>query len=233
MGTSFHYRGRLKSASLLPKLVEEVVDVCQILKWDYNVFEIQYPENEFAFPPDDIRYGVVFTPEDCESVSFIFDSEGRLFNPVLKDLIKNHEDGQIKIITIKLDLSQQDPQPEISDNPEGMDAEDMIFTISVKTFFENPEGRVRLMEFIRYVSEKYFTDFTLEDETQYWNSQSADLWKTKWEDIHSFMHTFDDMIKDENIENTEDFLIFIRKMASKLKNTEDNTDGKNISDSEE
>jgi hypothetical protein len=232
MGTSFHYRGRLMSAHLLPKLVDEVVDVCQILKWDYDVFEMHYPENEFAFPPDDIRYGIIFSPEDCEPVIFIFDSEGRLFNPVLKDLIKDHEDGQIKIITIKLDLSQKDPQPEISDSPEGMDAENMIFNISVKTFFEKPESWVRLMEFIRYISEKYFTDFTLEDESQYWNSQSTDLWHSKWEDIHSFMHTFDDMIKDEHIESTEDFLSFIRKMAANMKKSQDKSDEENSSDKE-
>lgn len=224
MGLSFHYRGRLKSADLLPALVDEVADVCDILKWPFDIFETQYPEHEFAFPPNDQSYGISFTPEDSEPVLLIFDSEGRLFNPSLHELIKSHREGQVKIITIKLDLSDKNPQPEISDSHEEMDMKNMVFTLSVKTFFKNPERSARLLEFLRYISKRYLIEFTLEDESQYWNSQNTDIWHSQWENIHEFINQFNEMIKDEPIESTEDFISFVRKMANMMKKYPDKSD---------
>jgi len=217
MSTSFHYKGRLKNASLLPNLIEEVEDICNILKWKYDVFETEYPDGEFAFPPDDIDYGIVFTPQNSEPVSFIFDSEGRLYNPWLKELLKNNEEGNVKIITVKLNLNDENPRPEISEGSDKYDAEQMIYNISVKTFFEDPEGLVKLMEFLRYISDKYFTDFNLEDESQYWNTQNIENISSRLDEIHNFMETFHDMIQQERIESSEDFIAFIKKMSKMLK----------------
>ncbi len=217
MSTSFHYRGHLKSARLLSQLIEEVEDICNILKWKYDVFETEYPDGEFAFPPDDLDYGIVFTPENSEPVSFVFSSEGRLYNPWLKELLKNHEEGNVKIITVKLNLNDENPQPEISEGSDKYDAENMIYNISVKTFFDQPDGFVKLMEFLRYISEKYFTDFSLEDESQYWNTQNIENLSTRMEEINIFMETFQEMIQQERIESSEDFIAFIKKMTKMLK----------------
>lgn len=225
MSTSFHYKGRLKGATFLPKLIEEVEDICNILKWKYDVYESEYKDGEFAFPPDDIDYGIVFTPQNSEPVSFIFDSEGRLYNPWLKELLKSNEEGNVKIITVKLNLNDENPQPEISEGSDKYDAEQMIYNISVKTFFEEPEGLVKLMEFLRYISDKYLTDFNLEDESQYWNTQNIENISSRIEEINSFMETFQDMIQNERIESSEDFIAFIKKMTKMLKPPTNEKDG--------
>lgn len=223
MSSSFHYRGRLKSAELLPKLVEEVGDICGILKWKYHVLETNYPDSDFAFPPDEEDYGLIFTPDNCEPVSFVFDSEGRLYNPQLKELLINHNDGNVKIISVKLNLDDENSQPEISEESDNFSPETMIYNISVKTYFEKPEGLVNLMEFLRYISDKYFTDFSLEDESQYWNTQNIENITSRLDEIHSFMETFNTMIKEERIENSQDFIAFIKKMTQMLKGSKDDS----------
>lgn len=68
MGLSIHYSGRLKHIALLPQLVEEVKDVCNILGWRY------YEDN------DEVAKGISFTPPESETLNFTFRPTGELVN---------------------------------------------------------------------------------------------------------------------------------------------------------
>ncbi len=66
MGLSIHYSGVLKLPALIPALVEEVQDVCNIMEWRYQLCDV-----------DEIS-GILFTPPECETVGLSFLPNGEL-----------------------------------------------------------------------------------------------------------------------------------------------------------
>ncbi len=84
MGVSIHYSGQLKNPSLLPTLVEEVIDICKIFNWPYHCFYNKYPNDRFESADNGNDYGLLFTPKNCEIVSLVFDAAGFIYAPWLK-----------------------------------------------------------------------------------------------------------------------------------------------------
>lgn len=64
MGLSIHYSGKLKDIALLPQMVEEVKDVCNVLGWRFRSSED----------------GFGFTPPESETFCFDFRPDGTLVN---------------------------------------------------------------------------------------------------------------------------------------------------------
>lgn len=217
MGLSFHYRGRLKSATTLPSLVDEVEDICKVLNWKCSVFETEYPDNKFVAPINDSDYGILFSPPSCEPVSLVFDSEGKIYTPWLKEILNKHKSGEVKVITVKLNLDDDNPVPEISEESEDFDPLDMVYSISVKTQFAGAESHVQLMELLRYLSEKYLTEFHIQDESDYWNTRNAEKLHEKMNKINQFMDTFHDMMDNQNIKDPKDFIAFLKQLSMQIK----------------
>ncbi|MBK8624300.1 MAG: hypothetical protein IPN86_01590 [Saprospiraceae bacterium] len=217
MGLSFHYRGRLKSATTLPSLVDEVEDICKVLNWKCSVFETEYPDNKFVTPINDSDYGILFSPPSCEPVSLVFDSEGKIYTPWLKEILNKHKSGEVKVITVKLNLDDDNPVPEISEESEDFDPLDMVYSISVKTQFAGAESHVQLMELLRYLSEKYLTEFHIQDESDYWNTRNAEKLHEKMNKINQFMDTFHDMMDNQNIKDPKDFIAFLKQLSMQIK----------------
>jgi hypothetical protein len=70
MGLSIHYSGKIKDATLIAPLVEEVQDVCTILKWNYHLYD------------DENVKGMSFSPPECEPVFLTF-LNNELCSPIL------------------------------------------------------------------------------------------------------------------------------------------------------
>jgi hypothetical protein len=217
MGLSFHYKGRLTSATELNTFVEEVEDICKVFDWKFNVLNTEYPNDEFVSPLNDEDYGIMFTPQDCETVSLIFDSEGRIYNPWMKDIIAKHEEGQVKVITVQLNLDDDELNPVFTENSEDFDPLDMVYTVSVKTQFSTAEQHIRIIELLRYLSGKYFSDFEMIDESGYWTSRNPEKLDAKLNKLTEFIERFEDMVSNEVIKNPEDFLKFIKKLSQQIK----------------
>lgn len=217
MGLSFHYKGRLTSASDLYTFVEEVEDICKVFDWKFNVLNTEYPNDEFVSPLNAEDYGIMFTPQDCETVSLIFDSEGRIYNPWMKDIIAKHEEGQVKVITVQLNLDDDELNPVFTENSEDFDPLDMVYTVSVKTQFSTAEQHIRIIELLRYLSGKYFSDFEMIDESGYWTSRNPEKLDAKLNKLTEFIERFEDMVSNEVIKNPEDFLKFIKKLSQQIK----------------
>lgn len=77
MGLSIHYRGKIKSTELIPEIVDELKDICAILKWKYNFFD-----------DEDVK-GIVVVPPECEPLFFLF-SESVLLSPLMPSQPGNH-----------------------------------------------------------------------------------------------------------------------------------------------
>src|SRR5258706_16433411 len=71
MGLSIHYKGRIKDVNLIPKLVDEVQDICTSLQWNYHLFD------------DELVKGICFSPPECEPLFVTFTKDGVLCSPIL------------------------------------------------------------------------------------------------------------------------------------------------------
>lgn len=220
MGLSFHFKGKLTFASELPTFVEEVEDICKVFDWRFSVLSIVYPNDQFVSPINEEDYGVIFSPHDCEPVTLIFNSEGRIYNPWMKDIITKHEEGQVKVITVQLNLEDEEITPIFTEDSESFDPLDMVYTVSVKTQFTTAEQHVRIIELMRYISGKYFSDFELIDESGYWNSRNPEIIDGKLNKVSEFIEKFEDLVSNESIKSPEDFLTFIKKLSQQIKDKE-------------
>lgn len=221
MGLTFHYKGHLKSAKNLPDLIHEVEDICKILGWKSKVFEIEYPNHQFVTPVDDSNYGILILPTFCEQVSLVFDSEGKICNPELKEIISKHSNDEIKVITINLNLDDENPEPIISESTEGFDPTEILYNISVKTSFSDNDSYIQLMELLRYLSSKYLESFFLNDSSDYWVTKNPDKIKDKTNKINFFMDHFNELIQNESIKNPNEFLAHIKRLSQEIRKLEE------------
>lgn len=217
MGITIHYKGRLKQAEDLPRFMEEVEDIANILDWEYQVFNIAYPDQQFMSPVNDKEYGLIITPENCEPIILVFDSEGRIFSPILKELFDEEATGDYKVITIKIDLNEDEITPVISEDDKDMNAMEMIYSISVKSQHDGADTHLKLVELLRYLGSKYFVDFEMMDEDDYVNSQNIDGIKDKIEDINRLVKMFQDAVEGKDINSPEDFLKFVKQFKLRIK----------------
>ena len=217
MGITIHYKGRLKQAEDLPRFMEEVEDIANILDWEYQVFNIAYPEHQFVSPVNDEEYGLIITPENCEPIILVFDSEGRIFSPIIKKLFDEDEKGDYKVITIQIDLNEDEITPIISENGKDINAMEMIYSISVKSEHDSAETNLKLVELLRYLGSKYFVDFEMMNENDYVNNQNIDNIKDKIEDINRLVKMFQDAVEGKDISSPEDFLKFVKQFKLQIK----------------
>lgn len=144
MGLSIHYRGRIRDYAEIVTLVKEVEDVCIGLDWVCQVFETDKSLLKPGETAD--RYcpydvkGVAITPPECEPVFLTFLPDGTLCSPV-------------KLIFY---------DPEVNDL--------MIEVVHTKTQFAGPEIHIALIKLLRYLTNKYFESFQLDDEGYYWET---------------------------------------------------------------
>ncbi len=92
--------------------------------------------------------GLFITPEACESIDLTFLPGGRLYN-CAHFLFTRH------------------PEEETVD-------EDKHKWISTKTGHAGSDTHMAIIKFLRYLSEKYFSDFELKDDSHYWESNDTD-----------------------------------------------------------
>ena len=104
MGVTIHYRGKLKSPDMIADLTHEIEDICIANNWKHNVFTDEKPHGDHDFSdldddfdddtdpknnpnlmpnsrkkPDLGLRGITFQPhEECETLTFLFDTEGVL-----------------------------------------------------------------------------------------------------------------------------------------------------------
>ena len=141
MGLSIHYKGRISDPKKLPELIEEIIDVARLHQWEYHVFNDDLPiDNTTNESQEENLQGICFTPPGCETVFFFFRPDGQMSAPMQLTL----EELQ------KHDIS-----------------EECLDYISVKTQYAGFEIHKILINLFRHISEKYLTEFTMSDESEY------------------------------------------------------------------
>lgn len=142
MGVTIHYRGKLDKPEALPRLLEELTDIARSIRWEGQRIETDADNSEFS--------GIIISPGDgCESLTFLFDTAGRLRN--FADLITN----------------QVEADPRSS------------FFISVKTQFTALKAHIWIIGLLRYLKKTYLTDLQVTDEGEFWETGNSETLAAK------------------------------------------------------
>jgi hypothetical protein len=193
MGVSLHYRGKIKDLNLVDSLVEEVADICDSNRWEYQVY------NDEAFRPlrrnEDVvsafldfddedetntkkpdlgLRGITFrTHEESESVSLLFDKNGVLtsFLVALFPAIQGH---------LKMPWS---------------------FT---KTQFAGYEAHIKVVNLLVYLKKKYFKRLDIRDDGGYYPDNDEEALRNRMGFIDNAIDTLNDLFENGKFEGNPD-----------------------------
>lgn len=147
MGITIHYSGSLRSPQLIQPLVKEVEDICKSMEWEFHHFDHSFSLQPNSFKNKKGEYlkevsitGISMIPPECEPFYFTFTPEGRLLN-FMKFHIGIGENNEI-----------------------------MGEVVHAKTQFGGAEIHMVIIRLLKYLSEKYFEEFEVTDETEYWET---------------------------------------------------------------
>lgn len=157
MGLSIHYSGSFNPSASLLDMVNEVADIAEIYQWPFRIYNSTFDSKNSRA---ENNYGISFTPPGSETISLCFLSDYRM-----------RSSARVKFFGKK----------------SGNYKEDILYSISVITQFAGKQVHMLIIKLFKYLSEKYFSDFQLSDESQYWV-------------------TWDEMIAEKNFKRYDDLL---------------------------
>jgi hypothetical protein len=196
MGLGLHYKGKIRDAAMLPALIEEIKDIAQVHNWKIRLFEESLPAELSADNEYENKiYGISFTPPSCETVSFCFLSNGRISGPL-----------QLKF------FGKYDSKEEA----------EYLYSVSVKTQFAGFDTHVIIVDLFRYLSQRYFSEFTMTDEGKYWETGDKRLLAENFEKYTKMLNNYTSSVEsfpmqeNENLEAYMNRLVeFIQRRAKK------------------
>lgn len=155
MGLSIHYSGRFNQNAVLSDLITEVKEIAETFKWNYKIYQIEFPFKEKEDQSYDREiYGISFTPPECETVSISFLSNYRM-SSIAHLKFYGHSENQ----------SQND----------------FLYMLSVKTQFAGTAIHKTIIELFHYLYKKnYFLEFNLIDDGEYWETGDENLLEQKF-----------------------------------------------------
>ena len=190
MGLSFHYSGRIANPDLLSDLIDEIEDIAKVYRWKYNIYERYFQENTIGKPDYNQNiYGITFTPTDCETISVSFLSNGRMSS-------RSH----------LIFWGHTPEQPE----------REYLYMLSVKTQYAGAELHMFIIQLFRYLNTKYFTDFKLSDEGQYWETNDETILKTTFKRYTDFINGFASTLESHPTIFGEDIESYLNRLLKIL-----------------
>jgi hypothetical protein len=191
MGLSIHYKGNFKKSASLIGMIEEVKDIAGVHKWDFFVFEKEFPE--MPANKDDYNeevYGICFSPPDCEPVFLSFLSNRRMSSFVNLDFWGKHKNKK--------------------------EEKKYLYSLHTKTQFSGLENHKLIIHLLRYLSKKYLTHFKLVDEGQYWETGDENVISKSFEDYENLFAKFYDSLDNIPIEKGESIESYLKRIAKNI-----------------
>ncbi|MFT4686783.1 MAG: hypothetical protein ACJATN_001123 [Neolewinella sp.] len=155
MGLTLHYFGKLTSPARIPELIDEVTDICESAGWEYKTFDHileGVPDDYLKLIDDNASEfrarGVSFQAhKKAETTMLCFGPDGRTLSPMALF------------------------RPDLTDW-----SDDMLAHYSfTKTQFAGAEGHVVLCKILKYLFGKYFSEFEVNDEGEYFHTEDRTL----------------------------------------------------------
>lgn len=191
MGLSIHYSGSFKRGKSLAAMIEEVKDVAEVYNWKYNIYEDTFIEEALGKKDytQDI-YGISFTPPNCETVAIEFLSNGRMSSWThLKFFGKNKEQAE----------------------------QEYLYMLSVKTQFAGIEIHKLIIHLFKYLSKKYFTNFKLVDEGQYWETGDEKILQEIFIRYTDMLDSFSSALEIYPKKNNETFEDYFTRLMKQIR----------------
>ncbi|NOY57406.1 MAG: hypothetical protein GXO75_00535 [Calditrichaeota bacterium] len=158
MGITIHYKGALKSVDMIAPLLEELVDIAETMEWDYTTLDEDFGQPNTAELVHDENGAEIIgnLPLKGISLSIHKKCESLQFffdkNGILRD-------------PIQMAFSQGHEE-----------ASSFLF---VKTQFAPPDAHITIIKLLKYLSKKYFTEFEVYDEGNYWETEDENVLSEK------------------------------------------------------
>jgi len=192
MGLSFHYSGSIANPELLPELIEDIKDIAKVYRWKYNVYERQFPEDAFGKSGYNQNiYGISFTPPNCETISICFLSNGRMSDHPHLSFFGKTEDQQ---------------------------ESEYLYMLSVKTQYAGAKLHMFIIQLFRYLNTKYFDDFKLSDEGQYWETNDETILGTTFRKYTDLINGFATAIESYPVLSGENIESYLERLMNLLRN---------------
>ncbi|MCK4446815.1 MAG: hypothetical protein KAW56_07015 [Candidatus Marinimicrobia bacterium] len=166
MGITVHYKGRINDPVNIDRLIDEINDICEDMKWEYTI--IQKEENDIGHPPrllvGQAIKGIVFTiHEKCDMVGFIFDKKGYLRSPISIPYFEENDDDQL--------------------------------VVSVKTQYSSPDIHIVLIKLLRYIKSKYIENLEVTDEGEFWETSNKERLKYLFDFLNEKLNMICDILE--------------------------------------
>lgn len=123
---------------------------------------------------DDGVNGIVFSPQNWDPVFLTFLQNRRMCSPINLKYKKSYAAN-------------------------GLDPE-LIYTTSTKTQFAGPAAHIALLKFLKYLKEKYFETFEMDDEGYYWETNDKKILLKRFNEYNYLLNAVGDVLSD--IEHT-------------------------------
>lgn len=195
MGLSIHYSGSFKNDASLSKMIEEVKDIAEVYKWRFNIYETEFSKNAPSKTDYDKNiYGISFTPTNCETISLCFLSNGRMSSAM-----------HLKLWADSTNKTEQE----------------YLYMISVKTQYAGAQTHMLVIHLLKHLSKKYFQNFTVNDEGQYWETGDEKLLQETFErytDLLNSVSTALEIFPVGDGESIENYLERVLKQVHSKKN---------------
>ncbi|MDZ4759235.1 MAG: hypothetical protein SGJ10_14000 [Bacteroidota bacterium] len=190
MGLTIHYNGRFNPRASLGEMVAEVKDIVEIFNWKYTVYETEFPSSSFDEKYNRNIYGISLTPPECETVSCCFLSNGRMSSKAgLKFFGKSTNEDEQKY----------------------------LYMLCTKTQFADYKTHMLVVGLLRYLSKKYFSDFTMTDEGKYWETESEDILKENFKAYNDLLNMFSEGFQSVQIEEGESLMNYLESVIKRVK----------------
>jgi hypothetical protein len=188
MGISIHYSGRIKTKGSLPKLIEEVKDISASYKWHYHIFEEEFPKGSFGKPVINQKaYGICFTPPGSEALTLTFASNGKLVSPwYLEYYFTKEKDDK------------------------------MLNRNSTKTHYAGASAHKVIIHLLDYLSKKYFRQFKLYDEAQYWETRDEKLLEHNFNYLNACMDSFSTALETQPMKKGETYEKYFERLFKQV-----------------
>lgn len=208
MGITIHYEGAFSPEKKLSEMISELEDIAKIQKWKYDIFEREFPSDILQFPwgknekhhPENL-YGILLAPPDCEPLWFTFLSNG--YSATVMGL--EHWSRS------KADIEKE-----------------MTHYCFTKTQFAGKDVHKIIIHLFRYISQKYYAEFKLSDETRYWETNDEKKLEEAFTRMNFLLDAFELRLTHEKMNIGENFLEYIQRMANEIhqnqKNSKSNDD---------
>lgn len=200
MGITIHYQGKLKSPELISEVCRELKKIAQSMDWEYTILDEDFNK------PNTAKLEV--RENGC------------------------HITGHLPLKGIQLNLHKGCPSFTLYFDANGIlreviqmvqqetGKEDMPAYVSVKTQYAPPDIHIAIIKLLKHLQNKYFSELTVVDEGEYWETGNKSLLIEKMEFLADKIESFAQALSEikEDFKDCDSDIAIAAKLEEILKN---------------